>query len=868
MSQKPENAHDSYLRVAISGVSHILRSPSRRSLTFVDVDLSDLTVVHDVTDPLKHIRMAPELFDETTQAVVVRWPLLANDDSSLDLFVERAQEWVLRLANRELPVAILIHAAGVQSRLLWGPADHDDPLFPNDDEIMQRCRQTEMYALLSDGGAIWSPLNHHYRLPSGAHAGSFVRLADAARTPPDSYCVASWLQYMLTPGLAVILDSSTLMPVALALQLAASRNSMPIPRVEVVQSYHQTSFDIKELMVPADRVLVVQSVSSTGSLTERLGSALDRSGLPGEIHVLVDRQFPTRLQGTPPAIHGAIHRWLGLEALDEVYASQSLCRLCTDPRRSRYLQIDSKSFDALILPRPRLVTPSIRAARHNRTLWELATEHSAIGWLTKPSDETVERRPPFLDVRFYMSNLFSNSTDPALQAALRARVLSNSRRIKDRGVHRTSLVLAWEPSTDEWSIGAEPDRDAAREAARATIRCIFSSINEQTPATTEVKIPDLIFVDRSNPSLSAADQAKLMAATDIAIFDWSTITGHTLRALLSTVRGWARRSSSQPRIRGIVVHARPESMRSFSDLQDAFDQDLLALWLTFMPMSRPSPFKRERALLSNLQQALNQGAIPDLAENVVDDVRGFIRERFEVLGQADGSDWRSRSAVFRREVTNHNLVNPYAVLWGMPMRVGPEGDPETARDRHSRAIFGTRLDSVALFAASANAVQTVRDEASSGMDWQQFDLPGTVDAFQDPVAMAAFLRWLGPDETWWGEDPATARRVIADLIHRAIQKGEQAVVVAELLLAVAQGKVPDDAAHIPVEHARGMIQEEGTAPHERMALQTGLVLAQSEVAAWTADRDVVVARLKTINHELRKIGFPLDEAADLLSRSE
>jgi hypothetical protein len=703
-----------------------------------------------------------------------------------------------------------------------------------------------------------------------------VRIADAVRTPHDSLCLASWLCSQVTSATRVLLDSATLSPVAVSLQLMAARSGEPLPTVAVVDDYHQTSFDIRQMMTGAANVLVIQSVSSTGSLTERLSTALDRSDLPGTIHVLVDRQRDVARNVAGAGAENAVERWIGLAALDEVYPNAGVCRFCVDPERSRVVQIDPISFAGTLLPQPRLVSPSIRAARHNRGLWELANERQAIGPLASPSESTRERRPKPIALKMYVGELFVGIQEaPALEAALRARIASNWKRMTNRELHLTDLVVAWSPDPDEWSPRDALATDVAwatgsKQNTKALLDLVFTTLAELTPdQDIRRQCPDIVWVDRDNPELSQEDVDRIGGASEILVFDWSTVTGTLLRDLISRIRSINRPWRHETTIRGLVVHARPESTRAFEDLQEAFDRDLVALWLTFMPMTGRSPFDRELRLLGLLKAAIASGDVGALDAEAKDDIAQFVELRLEFL-HSKQQDWRRRRDDFSASAGAAEVMSPYAVFWGLPLRLQlTETVPiAAARRLHGRSLFGAGLDSISLLAAAGNAVQTVRNEGASGPEWQQFDMPLAIDAFHESIVVVAFLRWLGPAEIWWGETPQATQRTIATLIHRAEPGEETAVVVAELLLAVAEGKIPPRFAHIPIEHARSMVQDAELGPFPRMALQTGLVLAMSDLPVDARERSGLVERLHDLRGLLIRSNFDLKDAATILQRNE
>lgn len=882
---------DGYLRVSPRGSSHRLQATHRAPIVFVDVALPPGREATHPADTLKYIRQHLDLFHDRTLAVVFRWPIdWAEVDVLRDLageggeafadFRERASQFVRKVCGA--CVGILAQPVTDEPYIVWDAKPPEDLLFPDKQELLVRLRMAELQSLLEAGGAIWRPVHHHYRLPSGAHSATFVRLADAMPSPHDSLCIASWLAKDISSGLRIVIDSPTLNSLAVTLQLLATRAKLEPPDVHVLDNYYQTSFDIRTAVRGASSVLAIQSVSSTGSLTERIAAALEAASLKGTIHVLVDRRRTgTELPILEPADDGyIIDRWFGLAELDKVYPNADVCPLCLDATCGRLLQIDPVAFAGSLLPRPILVSPSIRAARHNRGLWELANERQALGPLSSPSVSTRERRPTPIDIKLYVGELFHSSNSSAVASALRGRVVSNLPRITRRGIQRTDVVVTWTPNPDDWRPADAPADDRAWEAAaraevERVVALMFSTIGERTPEGVANRTPPVIWVDRDGETASDDDRARVAKANDILVFDWSAVTGTLLRRLVTLVRSWARGGTYGPIVRGLVVQARPESVRAFADLQDAFDEDLVALWLTYMPMTTRSPFARERRLLSLLKSSL-EGATPapniaeddpvfSLSTDVRRDVTAFIEERLDFLGSRQ-EDWRRRRDEFSRNAVAGEVRSPYAVFWGMPHRLKLKSLDELgdARGSHERSLFGSRLDSVTLLAAAANAVQTVRHDVTVAPEWQQFDMPLAIDAFHEPVTVVAFLRWLGPEEVWWGESPDAVHRTISGLIHRS--RGDLPIVVAELLLAAAEGKLPTRHHHIVVEHARSLVQDPQTPVHQRQALHTGIVLLQSAIRRLEQERHAVVDRVHEFAAYLAGARFPVREATEILQQ--
>ena len=86
-----------------------------------------------------------------------------------------------------------------------------------------------------------------------------------------------------------------------------------------------------------------------------------------------------------------------------------------------------------------------------------------------------------------------------------------------------------------------------------------------------------------------------------------------------------------------------------------------------------------------------------------------------------------------------------------------------------------------------------------------FDVGRLVRSYFDAVITCSAIRWLQPGELWWGaanDDADSVRDSVAYLLDQAIDGiEEQVLLVPELLLAAAQGKVPTGAHEVVLERA-------------------------------------------------------------------
>ena len=177
--------------------------------------------------------------------------------------------------------------------------------------LLARARAAEMGALLEWGNALWRPDTYHYVLPSGRHASSFIRLADAFQDFRAAAALATWLYGALSPETptTVVMDIGTLMPVVGELERAAERHrdvshsSAAIGKVHSLDRYPSTSLGLHTRLLdmsPDSPILGLMSVSDSGGFAQRLLNALAALGAP----TVRIEQFVSRQQSSAAAISG------------------------------------------------------------------------------------------------------------------------------------------------------------------------------------------------------------------------------------------------------------------------------------------------------------------------------------------------------------------------------------------------------------------------------------------------------------------------------------------------------------------------------------------------------------------------------------
>src|SRR5690606_28811229 len=98
-----------------------------------------------------------------------------------------------------------------------------------------------------------------------------------------------------------------------------------------------------------------------------------------------------------------------------------------------------------------------------------------------------------------------------------------------------------------------------------------------------------------------------------------------------------------------------------------------------------------------------------------------------------------------------------------------------------------------------------------------------VNSYYDPIILACIFRWMHPGEVWWGSRSIDARAAMAHMIQRT---GDgRPLLLAELLLAAAEGKVPPAAMDELMTRARAFVAAEpGTGSR---AIRAGLAVLEA-----------------------------------------
>jgi hypothetical protein len=233
----------------------------------------------------------------------------------------------------------------------------------------------------------------------------------------------------------------------------------------------------------------------------------------------------------------------------------------------------------------------------------------------------------------------------------------------------------------------------------------------------------------------------------IAVVTLGAVTGTTLHGALAAIQN--SREPAPYDLYAYVLHARLAQRRAWETLENSYYNAIFAAWHSYLP--ERSPLADEERTL----QGLSNSAIDTLS----DEARSFLSARREFLS---GGEERG-------------------VFWGT--------DPSDEVSPNS--IYGESLTGRAVYVAVCSAMERARNEdlkSRAAPVRRVFEMPAIVRSYYDPMILAAVLRWLRPHEAWWGNELVDESKSVSWMLNRATAK-QKAILVPELLLAAAQGKL-------------------------------------------------------------------------------
>lgn len=310
------------------------------------------------------------------------------------------QDAILPTILRSAPVQVLtgpFDGRFLQVRFTrpqWSPPPS---FYPSLEEL----RQAELTAILDKNAAIFRGEDTHYGLPSGLHAGDFVRLGEAAHDPADVARLVDWILPYASPNVAFLGDNGSIVAVLLCLQHQALVRFGWHVAVDVLDHYpldvatlRRAITDFRGALDPRSKIIFLLGVNSSGTVAERF-KRLEAGR--GEVLTICDTSSGSRLRGDV-LVSYPVERW----PVDD----SGRCERCDD--YGALIPIDPRAYEE----RPTLdvhrIPMSPKRAGSQQRFWEAARRTQAVRLHYDAhggGTPTATRHfPIFLDVRALLSD--------------------------------------------------------------------------------------------------------------------------------------------------------------------------------------------------------------------------------------------------------------------------------------------------------------------------------------------------------------------------------------------------------------------------------------------------------------------------------
>jgi len=443
--------------------------------------------------------------------------------------------------------------------------------------------------------------------------------------------------------------------------------------------------------------------------------------------------------------------------------------------------VEPRTDGLLAFPKPFLVMPDTKYATAEHVFWERASQFRgrAIEVNPHPESRVARGKRTSLPIR-PLFELIAQSDGLAQAVRARWRTLLEERREEqdlDEALIPTGLVVAAPRDVAETPIPSFAGEGSVN--LEDSLRLVLEGVglDSQLPVVTS-----------DNQEALQEHVSHLDPGKTVLIFSWGSVTGLTLRHLKLAVADALRDASRETHANALVFHARPSSPSEWEAQKNQFRPDLLeCLWSSCFPWD--STLRDESRLLD----------LPEVErEDPLEPAARFLRQRrqflemHEIYSESE-DDWSPRFMGSPQD------PHPEHVFWGMSR------DNVHQQRVRGRSLYGKDLDCLTAYAAIGSVINYTRLQAEprAAPRWVMFDMGRIVRSYFDAIITCSILRWLQPGELWWGErdDRTSVRDSVSFLLDQAENREEQVLLIPELLLASAQGKIPRHAHDIVHERA-------------------------------------------------------------------
>jgi hypothetical protein len=485
---------------------------------------------------------------------------------------------------------------------------------------------------------------------------------------------------------------------------------------------------------------------------------------PRAVHVLVDNN----------AIETRDDRaitWLPVAGEPLIHRqSGPVCVLCRSTDKAPLVAIDPVSYSPEWPGATVKIVPSLTHATENNEFWTSCSRLNVVGLQRQRRPGLVPLRGTNeLGVRIDVPTLLN---DEEVRAELKTRL---ARRVGDYLSERAP------GTTLEPEVVLIPEHEL-----RDHRELLETTLSELSPEVLTFGGSSTLFgFPLGGRELDDETRAAIRSARQVLVFATGTVTGASLQQALFAAQMAAPREG-EFEVHGIIAHARPGDGRSWKSLINSYAYRLFYAWRT------PTPF---RSPLTDERETLTHQVDPDALTSAA---RAFFQERMRFCATREAED-------------------PAGLFWGSA----------PAEQISPQSIFGERLYAAVVYAAVGAAMEEQRIESSKNELRRVFHLPAMMRSYYDPHILASFLRWLRPHERWWGDDPEDGGLVVSEVLQRSDVQERRRVLLAELLLAAAQGKLAPSAAMAAQQHAENDLTMIAEDDPQRGPLELGVAVVRA-----------------------------------------